>query len=164
MAGTRTVDRLHRAAISLLYALPRPVRVALVRAGTPSFTVGAMCLIEDGAGRILLIRHSYREGWAMPGGFLKRGESVEACARREVHEEVGLEVELTGRPHVVFDELKRGVEAVFRARAVRPADLDGVRPTSPELLETGWFDRCALPPLQQETARALATLRDAEIE
>ena len=64
---------------------------------------------------------------------MKRGETPEACARREVLEEVGLEIELLGPPGVVVDERARGVEAVFRGRAVRPEDLARVRPTSPEL-------------------------------
>jgi ADP-ribose pyrophosphatase YjhB (NUDIX family) len=158
VAGTRIVDRLHRAAITGLNAQPRAVRVALVRAATPSFTIGAMCLIEDAAGRILLVRHPYRDGWGMPGGFLKRGETPEACARREVMEEVGLEVELLGPPQVVFDERTRTVETVFRARAVRSGDLEHVHPTSPELVDTGWFPWSALPLLQKETGRALAAI------
>ena len=162
MAGSRLVYRLHRGAIAGLFALPRWLRVLLVRTVTPSFSVGAMCLIEDGDGRVLLVRQPYRPGWGLPGGFLKRSETPEACAVREVREEVGLEVELTGPPRLVIDERARGVEAVFRARAVRPADLEHVRAVSPELVETGWFPPDALPALQKETARAIDLLGRVE--
>jgi 8-oxo-dGTP diphosphatase len=162
VAGSRFVYRLHRGAIAGLYLLPRRLRVLVVRTVTPSFSVGAMCLIEDGEGRVLLVRQPYRAGWGLPGGFLKRGETPEACAVREVREEVGLDVELTGPAQLVVDERARGVEAVFRARAVRPADLGRVGPVSPELVETGWFTPDALPALQKETARAIDLLAHRE--
>lgn len=162
MAGSRFAYRLHRGAIAGLYVLPRWLRVLIVRTVTPSFSVGAMCCIEDGEGRVLLVRQPYRAGWGMPGGFLKRGETPEACAVREVREEVGLDVELVGPPQLVIDERARGVEAVFRARAIRPADLARVGPVSAELSETGWFAHDALPALQKETARALDLLAPTE--
>jgi 8-oxo-dGTP diphosphatase len=47
-------------------------------------------------GRIVLIeRKNYPHGWAIPGGFVDVGETVEAAAMREMREETGLEVELT---------------------------------------------------------------------
>jgi ADP-ribose pyrophosphatase YjhB (NUDIX family) len=158
VAGSRFVYRLHRGAIAGLYALPRWLRGFVVRAVTPSFTAGAMCFIEDREGRVLLVRQPYREGWGLPGGFLKRGETAEACAVREVREEVGLDVELSGPARMFIDERKRGIEAVFRARPVQPADLGRVGPVSPELVETGWFAPDALPALQRETARAIDEL------
>lgn len=162
MAGSRFVHRLHRAAIAGLYVLPRWLRILVVRTVSPTYTVGAMCCIEDGEGRVLLVRQPYRAGWGMPGGFLKRGETPEACAVREVREEVGLEVELVGPPQLVIDERARGVEAVFRARAVRAGDLAHVGPVSAELIETGWFPHDGLPALQKETARAIDLLGPIE--
>ncbi len=47
-------------------------------------------------GRIVLIeRKNYPPGWAIPGGFVDIGETVEDAALREMREETGLEVELT---------------------------------------------------------------------
>lgn len=48
-------------------------------------------------GKIVLARRAIDPGygkWVFPGGFVDRGETVEGAARREAHEEVGVEVEL----------------------------------------------------------------------
>jgi nucleoside triphosphatase len=58
----------------------------------PEATVGA--LIVNGKGEILLVR-SYKWGsrYTVPGGHIELGEASEKAVRREVREEVGLEVE-----------------------------------------------------------------------
>ncbi len=53
--------------------------------------VGAKLVLTRGD-EVLLVRHTYRNGWFLPGGGLKRGESLEAAARREAREEVGARI------------------------------------------------------------------------
>ncbi len=51
-------------------------------------------MIQDG--KVWLVRQTYMRGWFMPGGGLKRGETLEQAARREAREETGAELgELT---------------------------------------------------------------------
>ena len=79
--------------------------------------------------RVLLVRHTYRQRWGVPGGLLNRGEEPRDAARREALEEVGLRVELVGEPAVVVDPGPRRVDVIFRARPADGADPDDVRPT-----------------------------------
>jgi 8-oxo-dGTP diphosphatase len=150
--------RLHRWALLVYKRLPTPLRRMVVRRVAPSFTVGAMCVIERGDGRVLLIRHLYRKRWGVPGGLLERHETPPDAARREVREEVGINVELLGEPAVNVDADPRRVDIVFRARPVNDADADDVRPLSVEVLEARWFQPGELPELQFETALAMQAL------
>ena len=68
----------------------------------------ARAVILDPGGRILLVRFEFpdRSVWACPGGGLEPGESHEAALRRELREEVGLELEELGpcvwtRTHII---------------------------------------------------------------
>ncbi|GAG23832.1 unnamed protein product, partial [marine sediment metagenome] len=144
--------------LQLYRRLPRKGRRWVVRTISPSFTVGAMCIIERADGAVLLVRHSYRDRWGVPGGLLKRGEETDVGARREVREEVGLDVELLGEPAVVVDAKPQRVDLVYRARPARGADPDAVEPNSVEIIEAAWFPRTELPALQYETTTGLMAL------
>ena len=153
----------HRSALRAFGHLPVAARRRIVRAISPSFTVGAMCIIEREDGALLLVRHSYRERWGVPGGLLQRGEDVETGARREVHEEVGLMIELLGEPAVVVDPGPQRVDVVFRCRPALGSDPDEIAARSPEIVEARWFRPEELPELQFETAGALVTLARAAV-
>ena len=60
---------------------------------TPALTTD--CVIHDPDRRVLLIRRKHEPfagAYALPGGFVEIGETVEAACRREVFEEAGIEV------------------------------------------------------------------------
>lgn len=53
-------------------------------------------VVVDSQGRIALVHRKDNGLWALPGGGMELGESIEDCAIREVKEETGLDVEITG--------------------------------------------------------------------
>src|SRR5215208_3392955 len=75
--------------------LPAPVRRWSMRATNTRFTVTAGAIIFNDAGQILLLKHRFRagSGWGLPGGFLEAGEQPLDALRRELREEIAMEVE-----------------------------------------------------------------------
>ena len=65
---------------------------------TPRVAAGA--LFHDDAGRVLLVKPTYKDGWDIPGGYVEPGESPARACFREVHEELGVEIP-TGRLLVI---------------------------------------------------------------
>ncbi|GLW35943.1 NUDIX domain-containing protein [Actinoplanes regularis] len=52
--------------------------------------VASGVLFFDEAGKVLLVKPGYKDGWEIPGGFVEAGESPRAACVREVREELGL--------------------------------------------------------------------------
>ncbi|GIJ08103.1 hypothetical protein Van01_13170 [Micromonospora andamanensis] len=59
---------------------------------TPRVAAGA--LFFDAAGRVLLVKPSYKDHWDIPGGYVEPGESPRSACLREVEEELGLTVRI----------------------------------------------------------------------
>ena len=109
-----------------------------------SLVPAASVVVVDDDGRILLQRRTDNNQWALPGGAMELGESIADCARREVHEETGLTVELLGivgiysDPRHVFayddGEVRQEFSICFRARPT-----GGTLARSPESYEVRFF-------------------------
>ena len=153
-------SRLHRLLLRLWRDVPFPswLRQIFLRILNPSFMVGAMALIQDGDGCVLLLEHTYRREipWGLPGGWLKRAESPEAGLTREVYEETGLHVkveallaadfwassqfDLLYRCSVLSGSIRRSDETGAH-RWAHPTDLPQLLPNQWALLrKAGLFD------------------------
>jgi ADP-ribose pyrophosphatase YjhB (NUDIX family) len=99
----------------------------------------------DGLGIVLIKRKNPPVGWALPGGFVDYGESLEEAAVREAGEETSLIVELTGQFHTYSnparDPRQHTISTVFTARA------DGVPQAADDAAEIGIFMEEDLPEL-----------------
>src|SRR6185295_12808470 len=86
------------------------------------FTVTAGALIFNQNGQILLLKHRFRagSGWGLPGGFLESGEQPIDALRRELREELNLEVEDVEIFAARSFRKPKQVEVLFRARADGP--------------------------------------------
>jgi NAD+ diphosphatase len=81
--------------------------------------------------------------FSLIAGYVEVGENFEECVRREVREEVGIEIEnvtyMASQPWPFPDALMVGFEATWKSGELKP---DGV-----EILEAGWFGPDNHPPL-----------------
>ncbi|TMA05293.1 MAG: NUDIX hydrolase [Deltaproteobacteria bacterium] len=86
---------------------------------TPLLTVDIIIEIQDGI--VLIERKNPPHGWALPGGFVDYGESLEKAAAREAKEETSLDAQLVEQFHTYSDPKRdprhHTVSAVFIAKA-----------------------------------------------
>jgi 8-oxo-dGTP pyrophosphatase MutT (NUDIX family) len=59
-------------------------------------TLGARAMVIDGTGRVFLVKHSYVDGWHLPGGGVETGETMLTALARELAEEGN--IRLAGEP------------------------------------------------------------------
>lgn len=122
--------------------VPRVLRRMTMRVTHARFTVTAAAIVVDNQGRVLLLKHRFRPGtgWGIPGGFIEAGEQPVEAVRRELREEVGLE--LAGVEVVTTRAFQkpRQIEIVFRCRPRGDA-----APQSVEIRKADWFSIDSLP-------------------
>ena len=75
-------------------------------------TLGCRAMVVDD-GRVLLVRMTYTSGWHLPGGGVRRSESFEQAAARELREECGLQAEKLSLIGLLADH-RRDHVAVYR--------------------------------------------------
>lgn len=116
-----------------------------MRATQTRFTVTAGALIFNYSGEVLLLKHRFRagSGWGIPGGFLELGEQPEEALRRELREEIGLEVSHVEIFTTRSFKRPRQVEILFRCRA--NAHGAEVQPLTMEVEHAEWFSPQNLP-------------------
>ncbi|HEX8091636.1 MAG TPA: NUDIX hydrolase [Blastocatellia bacterium] len=121
---------------------PAGLRRLSVRLSQSRFTVTTAAVIVDKDDRILLLKHVFRvgSGWGIPGGFMNKGEQPEAALRREVHEEMGLELDSVELAFVRALKKSAQVEIYFRA-----SPRGASEPRSVEIKSAEWFKLDELP-------------------
>ncbi|KYH43392.1 NUDIX hydrolase [Branchiibius sp. NY16-3462-2] len=101
------------AGLRIYRLLPSVITAPVVHLVTPSFTMGAIAVIEYGD-RILALRQLHRRGLSLPGGLVDRGETPQQAVVREVLEETGLRVTSGAVYAVSVATRRRQVDVIFR--------------------------------------------------
>jgi len=107
----------------------------------PFLTVDAIIEVE---GRIILIKRKNPPlGWAIPGGFVDYGESLEDAIVREAKEETGLDIKIIRQFHTYSDPKRdprhHTVSTIFIAKA------DGIPEAGDDAKKVGSFNKDNLP-------------------
>jgi 8-oxo-dGTP diphosphatase len=111
------------------------------RAGfNPKKEVSVMAWIEDDKGSVLLVRQVVGQRlWTLPGGKVKRNESLKRALKREVQEETGLDLTTIGYQQM-YDRPKRGAVTILFKVSVKRHAARMHFPTA-EIADIGFFDR-----------------------
>jgi len=128
---------------SIWRRVPDLARRRLVRSGQRRFTATVGAIIFDDQGRVLLLDHVFRSdsGWGIPGGFLNKREQPEAALRRELREEINIELQNVELLFVRTLSKPLQIETYFRATAIGDPE-----PCSFEIKAAAWFSADDLPP------------------
>lgn len=115
--------------MSTFHELKCPKCGAAVKACSNPFPTVDALIYEPDKGIVLIDRKFEPFGWALPGGFVDYGETVEAAAVREAFEETGLRVTLQGLLGIYSDPSRdprvHTITTVFEARAENYSTLTG---------------------------------------
>lgn len=123
--------------------LPARFRRWSMRATHSRFTVTAGAIVFNESGQVLLLKHRFRagSGWGLPGGFLEAGEQPLDALRRELREEIGMEVKDVEVFAARSFRKPQQVEVLFRCRA-----NGSPQPQNMEIERAEWFFVNSLPP------------------
>ncbi len=98
----------------------------------PTHKVSVAALVTNDQGQILLVNSPWR-GWEYPGGLIEPGETFQEALHREIREEAGVEVEITGFVGICKNVEKDIVNIDFTCRYI-----SGELTTSEESTEVIW--------------------------
>ncbi len=109
----------------------------------PIPTVDIIIEIGPGEGIVLIKRKNPPRGWAIPGGFVDYGESLEEAALREAKEETNLDVESLTQFHTYSDPKRdrrhHTISTVYVGKS------NGIPQAKDDALEIGTFTKATLP-------------------
>ena len=112
---------------------------------TRSMTLGVRVVATDADGRVLLLKHTYLDGWWLPGGGVDRGETAQHAAVRELREETGLIAAEPPRLLSVHSNHRFFPNDHVLVFAVNAFTMEN-RTSHGEISDAEWFAPDALPP------------------
>jgi ADP-ribose pyrophosphatase YjhB (NUDIX family) len=122
-------------------------------------TLGARAMVIDGNGRIFLVKHSYVEGWHLPGGGVETGETLLEALTRELAEEGNIRIGPAPQLYGVYFNKRASRRDHVALFIVRDFRQDGNPRPNHEIVAHGFFPIDALP----EDATRATRARVAEV-
>lgn len=125
-------------------------------------TIGVRALLLDQHDHVALVRHTYVDQWYLPGGGVKKGESIAAALHREVREEVAVTDVTIERVLGVYHSRTEGKDdhvIVFVARTRTDAGDTLPAADTLEIEQAGWFALDQLPDVSPATGRRIVEYR-----
>lgn len=132
---------------------------------TRGMTMGVRALVVDDSERVLLVRHTYVNGWYFPGGAIDPGEHAFDAVGRELTEEAG--IALSGPPRLL--SVFQNAHASARDHVVLFHCPDWIQEHTPnvpnrEIAEVGFFPMDDLPKdMSPGTMRRIQEWRNNEV-
>ena len=129
----------------------------------PTHLVSVAGLVTNEKGEILLVKSPWR-GWEYPGGLIEPGETFQQALHREIREEAGVEVEITGFVGICKNVEKDIVNIDFTCRYI-----GGELTTSEESTEVIWatpeeaMELITFPLTKKRLAQMLSGSTDASL-
>ena len=133
--------------------------------------VGADVIMRDKGGRIVLVNPTYKPDWDLPGGMAEANEPPHQAARRELREELGLDLHLHRMlcvdwvaPHGPWDD---SLMFIFDGGTLTDHQRATLRPVDPELAEVQLFTpeeaaQLLRPYVWRRASQALTALRTGQ--
>jgi bis(5'-nucleosidyl)-tetraphosphatase len=105
--------------------------------------------IENNLEILLIKQFADRESWGIPKGHINEGETLEECAKREVREETGVEIELFERLRDMTIDLKNEIKTVvtYFAKPINPYIEPKSDDPDSEVADAKWISAKGLPKL-----------------
>ena len=108
-------------------------------------TLGVRGLVIDGAGRVLLVQHTYVRGWHLPGGGVEPGETALQALTRELTEEGNIRLSGTPSLHGIFFNRRVSRRDHVAVYVVQDFEQDGPFRPNHEISAASFFSLEALP-------------------
>lgn len=130
-------------------------------------TIGVRAVLLDENDRVALVRHTYADQWYLPGGGVKKGESVEAALLRELEEEIAVTNPRIERVIGVYHSRRESKDyhiVIFAARTDACLSDELASADAREIEEARWFPLDRLPAtVSPATARRIGDYRTGKI-
>lgn len=108
-------------------------------------TLGVRAMVIDGTGRIFLVKHSYVDGWHLPGGGVETGETLLEALTRELAEEGNIRIATTPQLYGIYFNKRTSPRDHVALFIVRDFRQEGNPQPNHEIIAHGFFAPDALP-------------------